>query len=151
MSEPFDWNGMLTAILTEFGCQTGTIHRTVATDARTLELVCQAGVPEALLPKINSIPFGKGIAGAAAERAEPVELCNLQADLGGVAKPDARQTGVAGSVAVPVFSAAENRVVGTLGIGKFTPHEFSDVEKSRLADIAADIAVQFHRNPLSGG
>ena len=66
MSEPFDWNGMLTAILTEFGCQTGTIHRTVATDARTLELVCQAGVPEALLPKINSIPFGKGIAGAAA-------------------------------------------------------------------------------------
>ena len=64
MSEPFDWNGMLTAILTEFGCQTGTIHRTVATDARTLELVCQAGVPEALLPKINSIPFGKGIAGA---------------------------------------------------------------------------------------
>ena len=142
MSDVIDWDGMLAAILAEFGCQTGTIHRTAA-DGQTLELVCQTGVPASLLEKVSVIPFGKGIAGAAAERAEPVELCNLQADLGGVAKPDARQTGVSGSVAVPVFSKDGTRVIGTLGIGKFIPHEFTIAEKSRLAIIATDIAAHF--------
>jgi L-methionine (R)-S-oxide reductase len=146
MSDSIDWDGMLAEILAEFECQTGTIHRTAA-DGVTLELVCQTGVPEALLPKITTIPFGKGIAGAAAERAAPVELCNLQTDLGGVAKPDARQTGVSGSVAVPVFSQDGKRVIGTIGIGKFTPHEFTVAEKSQLATLAKDIAAHFNRNP----
>jgi L-methionine (R)-S-oxide reductase len=150
MSNPIDWDGMLAAILKEFGCQTGTIHRSTA-DGLTLELVCQTGVPEILLPKISIIPFGKGIAGAAAERAEPVEICNLQADLGGVAKPDARQTGVSGSIAVPVFSEDGKRVIGTLGIGKFTPYEFTIAEKSRLAILATDIAAHFNGNPTPHG
>ncbi len=136
----------MASTLAEFGCQTGTIHRTAA-DGKTLLLVCQTGVPESLLEKVSTIPFGKGIAGAAAERAEPVELCNLQADLGGVAKADARQTGVAGSLAVPVFSSDDGRVIGTVGIGKFVPHEFTDAEKSRLAEIAREIAVHFTENP----
>lgn len=146
MNEPIDWDKQLNSILSEFECQTGTIHRATA-DGQTLELVCQTGVPENLLDKIALIPFGKGIAGAAAERAEPVELCNLQTDLGGVAKPDARQTGVSGSVAVPVFSEDGKRVIGTLGIGKFVPYEFTVAEKSRLAIIAADIATHFIGNP----
>ncbi len=150
MNDSIDWNKMLAAILAEFGCQTGTIHRTTAA-SQTLELVCQTGVPASLLPKIALISFGKGIAGAAAERAEAVELCNLQADLGGVAKPDARQTGVSGSIAVPVFSTDGSRVTGTLGIGKFTPHEFTIAEKSRLADIAADIATHFTCDPAPRG
>lgn len=150
MNEAIDWNRMLAAILAEFGCQTGTIHRAAA-DGTTLELVCQSGVPESLLDKVSIIPFGKGIAGAAAERAEPVELCNLQIDLGGVAKPDARQTGVSGSIAVPIFAAEGQRVIGTLGIGKFTPHEFTDAEKSRLAILAADIAQHFLGNPEPRG
>lgn len=146
MNDPTDWNTMLASTLAEFGCQTGTVHRT-AVDGKTLSLVCQIGVPESLLEKISTIPFGKGIAGAAAERAEAVELCNLQTDLGGVAKADARQTGVAGSLAVPVFSSDGRSVIGTVGIGKFVPYEFTDAEKSRLADIAREIAVQFNENP----
>lgn len=132
---------MLAAILEEFGCQTGTLHH--SDDGNLLNLVCQIGVPDGLLDKISTIPFGKGIAGAAAERREPVELCNLQQDLGGVAKPDARQTGVCGSLAVPVFSSDGARVIGTLGIGKFTPHDFTDDEKQRLAQHAAIIAGDF--------
>jgi putative methionine-R-sulfoxide reductase with GAF domain len=103
------------------------------------------------LEKISSIPFGKGIAGAAAERREPVELCNLQLDLGGVAKPDARQTGVSGSLAVPVFSTDSSQVIGTLGIGKFAPYEFTAVEKLRLAEIAARIAGDFEDKQVRDG
>lgn len=138
-SAPNPWQDRLTAILDEFHCQTGTLHRTLA-DGRTLELLCQIGVPDSLLDKISLIPFGKGIAGVAAESCGPVELCNLQQDLGGVAKPDARQTKVAGSLAVPIIDPASGKVIGTLGIGMRAPHDFSEEEKQRLAGHAADFA-----------
>lgn len=127
--------GWLADLLADFGCQTGTLHRA---DGLWLDLVASVGVPDALIPKITRIPFGKGIAGAAAERREPVELCNLQQDLGGVAREDARKTNVSGSLAVPVF-APTGEVVGTLGIGMLVPHDFSEEEKSRLAGVADEI------------
>jgi signal transduction protein with GAF and PtsI domain len=142
MTDPEDWKSRLASILADFGCQTGTIHET-ADDGATLTLVSQIGVPDSLLDKISTIPFGKGIAGVAAERKEPVELCNLQVDLGGIAKADARQTGVSGSLAVPIISQKTGDVIGTLGIGKFAPYEFSSAEKERLGDLAAEIGGYF--------
>jgi L-methionine (R)-S-oxide reductase len=142
MTPSIDWLNRLRTILEIFDCQTGTLHRTAA-DSQSLELLAQMGVPAAILDKVTTIPFGKGIAGAAAERKEPVELCNLQQDLGGVAKVDARQTGVAGSIAVPILSAHSGAVLGTLGIGKFTPYDFNAEEKFQLNQLAAEIAVQF--------
>jgi L-methionine (R)-S-oxide reductase len=133
---------LLDEVLKEFECQTGTIHRTTA-DGAYLDLVSEVGVPEFLIDKISHIPFGKGIAGAAAARREPVELCNLQQDLGGVAKPDARQTGVSGSIAVPLISPTDGQVLGTLGIGKVTPYDFTDDEKQRLAAHARRLAENF--------
>ena len=138
-----DW---LARVLAEFDCQTGTLHRA---DGEFLDLVAHRGVPDFLLPKIGRIPFGKGIAGAAAERREPVELCNLQQDLGGVARPDARATKVSGSLAVPVFSPDGGRVLGTLGVGMEAPHDFSEAEKARLAAIAAEVGRKWHSNPVA--
>jgi len=131
----------LRGVLEEFGCETGTLHRT-GESGDLLELVVQVGVPEVLMPKITRIPFGKGIAGAAAESRGPVELCNLQQDLGGVAKPDARKTGVSGSLAVPVM-AEDGRVLGTLGIGMREPHVFGEEEKERLAEVARGVAGEW--------
>lgn len=117
--------------MAEFGCQTGTLHRA---EGDWLYLVSQVGVPEFLMDKISTIPFGKGIAGVAALSKEPVELCNLQQDLGGVAKEDARKTGVSGSLAVPILDDS-GKVLGTLGVGKIVPYEFSEVEKARLTEL----------------
>ncbi len=142
MTKPEDFKTMLASILENFGCQTGTLHRATE-EGNSLALVCQIGVPDFLLEKISLIPFGKGIAGVAAERKKPVELCNLQEDLGGVAKVDARKTGVSGSLAVPIFSITSGKVIGTLGIGKFAPYEFSEAEKQRLADFGGEIARHF--------
>ncbi|NJM38047.1 MAG: GAF domain-containing protein [Akkermansiaceae bacterium] len=133
---------ILSNILENFGCQTGTIHQTTE-DGIHLSLICQIGVPDFLFDQISLIPFGKGIAGAAAVRKEAVELCNLQQDLGGIAKPDAQKTGVAGSIAVPIFSIKSDQVIGTLGIGKFVPYDFTNDEKERLADFAEEIARHF--------
>jgi L-methionine (R)-S-oxide reductase len=142
MEHDASWKPRLEEILAKFGCQTGTLHRTMP-DGETLELVCQIGVPDFLLDRISLIPVGKGIAGVAAATREPVELCNLQQDLGGIAKPDARSTGVSGSLAVPVFAPDSAEVIGTLGIGMAKPYEFTLEEIRRLEEIAREIAVAF--------
>ena len=115
-------------ILAEFDCQTATLHRAAG---EMLHMVHSVGIPAQILDKVKTIPFGKGIAGVAAATQEPVELCNLQQDLGGVAKEGARKTGVAGSLAIALINS-EGAVVGTIGIGKVSPHDFSDEEKERL-------------------
>ena len=142
-SEQDPWQAELAAILKEFDCQTGTLHR-CPPDGPELELVTQIGVPDQLLQIISQIPFGKGIAGAAAATREPVELCNLQQDLGGVAKEGARDTKVSGSLAVPIFDPEGGQVIGTLGVGMQAPHDFSEEEKSRLAQHAAAIAPRLN-------
>ncbi|WP_367872115.1 GAF domain-containing protein [Luteolibacter sp. Populi] len=139
-ADPAAWLG---EVLTAFNCQTGTLHKA---DGEFLDLVAQVGVPEFLLPKIARIPFGKGIAGVAAERREPVELCNLQENLGGVALPDARQTQVSGSLAVPVFAPDGLKVLGTLGVGMHAPHDFTHDEKARLSAIAARVGEAWCAN-----
>jgi L-methionine (R)-S-oxide reductase len=146
MEFPHNWNKLLAEILTEFSCQTATLHH--SSDGVSLQLVAQIGVPDFLLDKINEIPFGKGIAGVAAATQQPVELCNLQQDLGGIAKAAAQQTGVAGSIAVPLFSAETAAVIGTLGIGKFVSYHFSASEKERLAEHARRIASAWAENPV---
>ena len=132
-----DWQAILDAVIADFNGTTGTLHR-LDPESKLLTLVAQRGIPPQLMPVIEKIPVGKGIAGAAAERLEPVELCNLQADLGGVAKVGARATNVQGSLAVPCLLGGELR--GTLGVGMMTPHDFSDEEKARLMEIGSAVA-----------
>lgn len=134
---PADWSAFLAETTAAFGCTTATLHR-LDPDDQHLKLLAHQGIPEFLMPMIQSIPIGKGIAGVAAERREPVEMCNLQTDTSGVARPDAKATKVQGSLAVPILHGP--RLCGTLGIGKQEPYEFTEQEKSRLLAIAAQVA-----------
>lgn len=134
-SSDSEWSEFLDSIIAAFECTTGTLHRFDPVD-KHLKLVASRRIPEVLMPVVQSIPIGKGIAGAAAQRREPVEICNLQTDTSGVAKPGAKQTQVQGSLAVPVLDG--DRLCGTLGIGKMEPYAFSEEEKSRLMKLAAD-------------
>jgi putative methionine-R-sulfoxide reductase with GAF domain len=133
------WTEFLTRTIAEFGCTTGTLHRLDPAD-RHLKLVAHQGIPAALMPIIQSIPVGKGIAGVAAQRQEPVEMCNLQTDTSGVAKPGAKQTQVQGTLAVPVLDG--DRLCGTLGIGKLVPYDFTAEEKAQLMQTARNIAAR---------
>ncbi len=132
-----EWTTFLQQVLTKYGCVSGTLHRLDAADGM-LKLMVSERIPESLLGVISVIPVGKGIAGAAAERREPVELCNLQTDASGVAKPGAKATGVQGSIAVPLLNG--NQLRGTLGIGKMEPYDFTDAEKGELMQIGREIA-----------
>jgi GAF domain-containing protein len=111
------------------GAETGTIHR-LGPDG-LLHLEAKAGnIPPALLPVIEKIPVGKGIAGLAVERKKPVDLCNLQTDNSGAVRPGARQTGVKGSICVPIMVG--ERAVGALGIGTGEERQFREDETRLL-------------------
>lgn len=135
-----DWQKVLEVILGEFECQTGTLHQWVDLH-QMLEIIADVGIPDSIRDKVERIPLGKGIAGTAAERMEAVQICNIQTDRGGVAKAGAKKTKVGGSVAVPVEFGG--LLMGTLGIGKLVPYDFTSAEISELQTIAADIAEKW--------
>jgi signal transduction protein with GAF and PtsI domain len=134
LSAPEPANAVLKAALAHFDCQTGTVH--VLRDG-VLRLAAHTNIPPQLLSIIDTVPIGKGIAGLAAERREPVSLCNLQTDTSGQARPNAKQTGMEGSVAVPMLVGGELR--GVLGIAKATAHDWTDAEKADLLEIASEL------------
>jgi signal transduction protein with GAF and PtsI domain len=129
-------DAVLDEVLEHFDCQVGTIHGWDP-EARRLHLRAQRGIPEHLLERIRVVPAGKGMAGIAAERCQPVQVCNLQSDTSGVARPAARETAMQGSIAVPMLVGADLR--GTLGVGKAQAHEFSPAETDLLLAVGRTI------------
>ncbi|MCE7054340.1 GAF domain-containing protein [Algoriphagus sp. AGSA1] len=132
-----NWQELLETIISSFDCTTGTIH-TLDLTTNLLMLKSQKGIPDFLLPKMSSIPIGKGMAGIAAERKAPVEMCNLQTDDSGVARPAAKETKVEGSIAVPMI--LDGQLYGTLGIAKSEPYDFTKAESDALLTIGEEIA-----------
>jgi signal transduction protein with GAF and PtsI domain len=129
---------ILDQVLTRFACTAGTIH-SLGPQSQMLHLRARRNIPDQLLPRIQEIPIGKGMAGLAAERRRPVQVCNLQTDTSGVAKPGARETGMEGCIAVPMLSG--DQLVGVLGIAKLTAYEFSEIEIEQLMKIGSAIGV----------
>ncbi len=129
---------ILDDLLRRFECSAGTIH--LRGESAFLELVAQRGLPDVVVAKIKTIPFGKGMAGIAAERREPVQVCNLQTDTSGVVRPGARDTKMEGSVAVPMI-APDGALKGALGIAKRVPYEFTSEECSLLMKTGELIAA----------
>ena len=131
------WQSLLSEIISAFDCTTGTIH-VLDKETNLLRLKAQQGIPAFLLPKMEAIPIGKGMAGIAAERKKPVEMCNLQTDESGVARPAAKETKVEGSIAVPMLLNGE--LYGTLGIAKPVPYDFTEEESGGLLRIGESLA-----------
>jgi L-methionine (R)-S-oxide reductase len=124
---------VLTAALAHFGCQAGTIHLLhtplAGGEAAQPELRLEAsiGIPPQVVALVQTVPIGKGIAGLAAERREPITICNLQTDDSGQARPAARTTGMEGSLAVPMLDEA-GELRGVLGIAKATAYDWPEEE-----------------------
>jgi putative methionine-R-sulfoxide reductase with GAF domain len=137
-----DWEELLKGVILAFGCSTGTIH-ILNKETELLELKAQIGIPDFLLPKMSKIPIGKGMAGIAAERKEPVEMCNLQTDESGVARPAAKETKVEGSIAAPML--LDDELNGVLGIAKPVPYDFTEEEKEILLKIGEEISLFLKR------
>ena len=91
-----------------------------------------------VLDRIETVPIGKGMVGLAAERREPVLVCNLQTDDSGVAEPGARETMMEGAIAAPIVGS-DGTLEGVIGITKPEPNEFTPTECDRLTSAGAQI------------
>jgi putative methionine-R-sulfoxide reductase with GAF domain len=128
---------VLDLTLSHFGVETGTLHE-LGSDG-LLHLRCWAGgIPDPVLSVIRTIPVGKGIAGLAVERREPVNLCNLQTDTSGDVRPRARETGAQGSICVPLMKGED--AVGALGIATRRERDFSGDEIALLIEVGRVLA-----------
>ena len=131
-----DLSAALAATVAHFGCQAGTIH---LLREGVLKLAAHHNIPPPVVQIIGTVPVGKGIAGLAAERREPVTICNLQTDTSGQARPGAKATGMEGSLAVPMMAGGELR--GVLGIAKADAYDWPEPETALVLAIAARLSA----------
>lgn len=136
------WDAVLARVLSHFDCPVGTVH---LLDPATgmLKLAAQQGLPPPVLDKVGTIPIGKGMAGIAAERREPVQVCNLQTDASGAVRPGAKLTKMEGSLAAPMLDG--QRLCGVFGVAKPVEYEFSATETTLLLEIGALVARRLPR------
>jgi len=122
----------LAQILEFFHADSGTIHLMRDDGALHLE-AASAGIPDAVLNIVRVVPVGKGMAGLAVQRKEPVNSCNIQTDTTGDVRPGARATGLQGSIVVPLMRGGT--AVGALGIANHRERTFTDDEAASLMQI----------------
>ena len=128
----------LQRIVSDFAADSGTIHF-LGDDGMLHLAAASPGMPETVVAKIRKIPVGKGMAGLAVERAEPVNACNIQTDNSGDVRPGAKATGLAGSIVVPIFDGAE--VVGALGVANRSERMFAESEIAQLIHEGRQLAA----------
>ena len=131
------WEALLTLLTKHFDCPVGTVHIVDPADGM-LHLCAQQGLPPPVLEKVQVIPIGKGMAGIAAERRQPVQVCNLQSDDSGVVRPGAKLTQMEGSLAAPMLDG--DQLHGVLGVAKPSAYDFSAEETQLLLNAGAAIA-----------
>ena len=136
------WPQLIELLLRHFDCTVGTVH---VLDKKTglLQLAAQTGLPPMVLDKVGTIPIGKGMAGIAAERRQPVQVCNLQSDTSGVVRPGAKLTRMEGSVAVPMLDG--ETLTGVLGVAKPVAYDFTPQETQLLLEVGALLARRLPR------
>ena len=133
-----DYSQALGSIISHFRADSGTIHMLESDGILHLKAASK-GLPEAVIEVVRLVPIGKGMAGLAVERGEPVDTCNLQTDASGNVKPGARATGMEGAIVVPIFDG--EKPVGALGIANRAIRTFSADETALLIEAGRAIAA----------
>ena len=130
--------------IAHLGADSGTLHLK-RPGGLELELAASQGIPAPVLDVVRVIPWGKGMAGLAAERRQPVDACNIQTTASPDVRPGARATGLRGGIVVPLL--LEDRVIGTLGVGCQAERAFTEQETGWLMDFGRTLARSLESKP----
>ncbi|XXY45194.1 GAF domain-containing protein [Sorangium sp. So ce269] len=118
----------LRSFIAESGGIAGTVH---LVEGDALALAAAVNIPEKVQEVTRVVPRGKGMAGLAWERGQPVQTCNLQTDSSGDVRPGARAVAAQAAVALPVRDASAG-VRAVVGIAFADERELDQEELSRL-------------------
>lgn len=80
---------------------------------------------------VRTIPKGKGMAGLAWERDQPVHTCNLKDDTSGDVRPGAKAVDANAAVAIPIHDA-RGAFRGVVGIAYMGERAISEGELASL-------------------
>ena len=125
-----DLTQTLARILADVAADSGTIHLIEADGVLHLR-AASVGIPPPVLEAVRLVPVGKGMAGLAVERNEPITACNIQTDGSGDVRAGARATGLQGAIALPIRNA-HGVAVGCLGVANVRERTFTDAEIAQL-------------------
>jgi L-methionine (R)-S-oxide reductase len=128
----------LETFVRDHGGVAGTVHRVATEDA--LRLRAAVGIPPPVIALVEAVPRGKGMAGLAYERNEPVSTCNIQTDDTGQVRPGAKMVGAQAGVALPVRDAG-GTVRAVVGIAYREERTLLESELAALQATAASLPV----------
>jgi hypothetical protein len=121
----------LRGFITRNGGVAGTIH---LRDSGDLALKAAVNIPPKVAEIVRTIPKGKGMAGLAWERNEPVHTCNLKDDTSGDVRPGAKAVDANAAVAIPIH-ATDGGIRGVVGIAYMGER---DITENELAGLRAE-------------
>jgi L-methionine (R)-S-oxide reductase len=129
----------LLAALRHFAADSGTVHM-LETDGVLHLKAASPGIPQVVIERVRLVPVGKGMAGLAVERSQPVTACNIQTDTSGDVRSGAKLTGLEGAIVVPMMR--DGKAAGAFGIANRAERTFSEEEQSLLLAIGAHLAAK---------
>lgn len=132
----FDPHVWLQVYLKTHGGVAGTVH---ARQGESLVMAASVNIPPKVVEITREIPYGKGMAGLAWQRNEPVQTCNLKDDNSGDVRPGAKAVDAHAAVAIPVHDA-QGEVRAVVGIAFMGEREIGAEELAALSTAAAGFA-----------
>lgn len=125
-----DW---LESLIAELGGVAGTVHVQRGED---LYLSAAHNIPTKVVAIVTHVPHGKGMAGVAQVKKQPVQTCNLQTDETGNIKPGAKAVDAHAAIALPVFDIS-GAVRAVVGIAWSDEREIKADDERALMQLAA--------------
>jgi L-methionine (R)-S-oxide reductase len=126
----------LQAFLSGVDAAAGTVH---LHETGGLRLTAFVNIPPPLQQAVQWVPSGKGMAGLALERGEPVQTCNIQEDRSGAIKPGAKAVNAKAAVALPVRNA-EGTIIAVVGAAWMSERDLDEAELRGMQQAAASLA-----------
>ena len=123
----------LESLVTKLGGIAGTVHVQRGAD---LYLTAAHNIPPNVVAIVAHVPHGKGMAGVAQVRKQPVQTCNLQTDETGNIKPGAKAVNAQAAVALPVLDD-KDAVRAVVGIAWSHEAEIGAAEEQAMMELAA--------------
>jgi L-methionine (R)-S-oxide reductase len=119
----------------EHSAAAGTVH---LFENGGLKLAASVNIPPPVQQIVAWVPNGKGMAGLALQRKEPIQTCNLQEDRSGNVKPGAKTVNAQAAVALPVLDGA-GEVRAVVGIAFQDEREFTAADLEALTASASKL------------
>jgi hypothetical protein len=123
----------LQAFIVDQGAVAGTVH---FNENGTLKLRSAINIPEKVRQVVAVVPNGKGMAGLALQRGEPIHTCNLKEDASGSVKPGAKAVDALAAVAIPVRDESGS-IYAVIGIAFNEQRSWSEEDLQRLSAAAS--------------